>query len=206
MVLRRFPVGGLPPGSVQASSGIPRGLFHKNRVTMSFEEKVCEQIPHLRRYARSLSGSAMEAEDLVQDCLERALRKRHLWRTRGGIRPWLFRLLYNLFLNHRSSARVRRESASADAGQELEVDAAQESQLECRDAVQAVNALPPEQRAALMLMVLEAPSYQEAAKVLGINIGTLRSRLSRAREAVRRHCESDAEPEPASGSFLRRVK
>ncbi|WP_250461453.1 sigma-70 family RNA polymerase sigma factor [Microbulbifer litoralis] len=173
---------------------------------MNFEEKVCEQIPSLRRYARSLCGNEIEAEDLVQDCLERALRKRHLWRTRGGIRPWLFRLLYNLFLNHLSSARVRRESTAADAGWELKVDAAQESQLECRDAVQAVQGLPPDQRAALMLMVLEAPSYQEAAKILGINVGTLRSRLSRAREAVRRQCESDVEAEPAPGPLLRRVK
>lgn len=171
---------------------------------MSFEQKVCDQIPHLRRYARSLCGDDTEAEDLLQDCLERALRKRHLWRTSGAIRSWLFRLLYNVYLNQRVSARARRESTAPDAGAALAVDPRQESHVQYCDAVAAIDILPPEQRAALMLIVLEGPSYKEAAQILDINIGTLRSRLSRARETLRRHCERDLEK--VEDAHLRRVK
>lgn len=171
---------------------------------MDFEQKICNQIPHLRRYALSLCGEALAAEDLVQDCLERALRKRNLWRSSGAIRAWLFRMLYHIYLNQRSRAHVQREIPCADAGESLTVNPQQESHLHCRDAVAAINSLPPDQRAALMLMVLEAPSYEEASQILGINPGTLRSRLSRAREAVRNYC-AGAE-ESGDGARLRRVK
>lgn len=171
---------------------------------MSFERKVCEQIPHLQRYALSLCGDRLAAEDLVQDCLERALNKRHLWGSSGAIRSWLFRILYRIYLNQRSAARARREVAVADAGAGCAVAAGHESQLQCRDAVAAIDTLPPEQRAALMLMVLESPSYEEAARILDINVGTLRSRLSRAREGVRSYCARGGRE--GDETQLRRVK
>ena len=77
---------------------------------MTFEQKVCEHIPGLMRYAFALCGEKAQAEDLVQDCLERALRKRHLWRPASTIKPWLFRILYHIYLNQRGSARYRKES------------------------------------------------------------------------------------------------
>lgn len=171
---------------------------------MKFEQKICEQIPHLRRYALSLCADPLAAEDLVQDCLERALNKRHLWRTDGVIRSWLFRMLYRIYLNHCASASARREVAVPDAGEGFSVEAVHDPHLQCRDAISAISILPPEQRAALMLMVLESPSYEEAARMLDINIGTLRSRLSRAREAVRSHCEQA--PRGEGETRLRRVK
>lgn len=171
---------------------------------MNFERKVCDQIPHLRRYALSLCGERLAAEDLVQDCLERALNKRHLWRSSGAIRSWLFRMLYRIYLNQRSAARVQREVPVANAGEDCAVGAGQETHVHCCDAVAAVDTLPPEQRAALMLMVLESPSYEEAARILDINVGTLRSRLSRAREAVRNYCAADSER--GEDRLLRRVK
>ncbi|MCW8126880.1 RNA polymerase sigma factor [Microbulbifer halophilus] len=171
---------------------------------MRFEQKVCDQIPHLRRYALSLCADRLAAEDLVQDCLERALNKRHLWRSSGAIRSWLFRMLYRIYLNQRVTARARREVAVADAGEDWTVEAGHDPHMQCREAVAAIEVLPPEQRAALMLMVLESPSYEEAAKILDINIGTLRSRLSRARESLRRHCARGVTER--DDNHLRRVK
>ncbi|MFD1217246.1 MULTISPECIES: RNA polymerase sigma factor [Microbulbifer] len=180
---------------------------------MNFEQNVCKQIPHLRRYAQSLTNDSVAAEDLVQDCLERALRKRLLWRRSGNVRAWLFRMLYRIFLNHRSSAATRREVSSTNPGEDLHVTADHDAQLLCRDAASAIERLPVEQRAALMLIVLENPSYEEAADILGIKVGTLRSRLSRAREFVREYCQpADRAPRTASavsgseGAMLRRVK
>lgn len=170
---------------------------------VNFERQVCDQIPHLRRYARALCGDPAAADDLVQDCLERALRKRHLWRPRGRVRSWLFRILYRTYLNERSSARARREVVTPDAGAPLTAAAGQEAYVQCHDVLAVVDGLPPEQRAALLLMALEAPSYREAARILDINVGTLRSRLSRAREAVRRRCERER---TQGERRLRRVK
>lgn len=171
---------------------------------MNFEQQVCDQVPHLRRYARALCGDSFTAEDLVQDCLERALRKRHLWRPHGRMRAWLFRILYRLYLNERASARMRRETVTPDAGASLVTAASQEAYAQCHDVLAVIDGLPPEQRAALLLIALEGPSYREAARILGINVGTLRSRLSRAREEVRRRC---GEHElPAGEHRLRRVK
>lgn len=173
---------------------------------MSFERKVCEQIPHLKRYALSLCGDRQAADDLVQDCLERALNKRHLWRSRGAIRSWMFRILYRIYLNRCSAASRRWEVSTPDAGEGCVVGSGHESRMECRDAVAAMDRLPPDQRAALMLMVLENPSYEEAARILGINIGTLRSRLSRARESVRRYCAHGTGESDGDETQLRRVK
>ena len=179
-------------GSFTCSSTKARG----NRVfcsleieqKMNFEQKVCEQIPGLTRYAFVLCGERALAEDLVQDCMERALRKRHLWRPSSTVKPWLFRMLYRIYLNHRSSARVRRESLTDNISEEIAIPSGHEATLQYRDAMAAIERLPEDQRAALLLMVLENPSYKEAAKILGVNAGTLRSRVSRAREFVRQAC------------------
>jgi len=152
---------------------------------MHFEKQICEQIPHLQRYALALCRNPMEADDLVQDCLERALRKRHLWRW-GRLRPWLFRMLYNLYLNHRQSASQRREIVTAEAGEELTTASNQQPHAECVRALENIQGLPEDQRTALLLVVLEGTSYRESARILSIQVGTLRSRLARARETLRR--------------------
>jgi len=147
---------------------------------------IAREIPHLRRYARSLLHDVEAADDLVQDCLERALRKRHLWSRRGSLRSWLFRILYTQFLNGRPRRRRERMEDGGEATEIAQsVPAAQEAHLEARDVVDAVARLPDDQRAVILLVALEGMSYDEAAGVLGIPIGTLRSRLWRGREALR---------------------
>lgn len=146
-----------------------------------------KEIPHLRRYARSLCGTAEEGDDLVQDTLERAWRKRHQWRREGSVRGWLFRILYRLFLNSRRG----RKPSPEEIDEQTLADPAhgavtpQEAQLMAGDMSRALATLPDEQRAAVVLIALEGSSYDEAAAMLDIPIGTLRSRLFRGRETLR---------------------
>jgi RNA polymerase sigma-70 factor, ECF subfamily len=144
------------------------------------------EIPHLRRYARALMRDTDAADDLVQDCLERALRKRQLWRRQGSMRSWLFRMLYNVFLNTRNAQRRDRLTVPFEAiAPTMAESPRQEKYVECRDIAEALDQLPEQQYAAIMLIALEGLSYDEAAWVLGIPVGTLRSRLSRGRETLR---------------------
>lgn len=162
---------------------------------------IAREIPRLRRYALALVNNPAAADDLVQDTLERAIRKRHLWSRRGSIRNWLYRILYNVFLNQ--IARRRRAAGEVDLDQAPEAAEAaqQEQRLICRDIVAAMRALPPDQRAAIALTAIEGLSYDEAAEILSIPIGTLRSRLSRGREQLRTLL-----PASRSEPHLRRVK
>ena len=147
---------------------------------------ISREIPNLRRYARSLTNSADEADDLVQDCLERAIRKRALWRRKGSLRGWLFRILYNVHLN---GGRARRRAQSTvdidDTPDALATDTAPDKRVECWRVAEALDQLPSDQREALLLVSLENLPYDEAADALGIPIGTLRSRVSRGRESLR---------------------
>lgn len=169
-----------------------------------FEELLVAEVPYLRRYARALTGSAAAADDLVQDCLERALRKRRLWRPSGRLRSWLMRMLYRIHLNGRKRRAVESAHARREGGRGEPV-AAQRPELshECRELVDALHALPEPQRAAILLVALEDVDYQEAAWILGIPVGTLRSRLSRGRETLRRITQAEVE---ADAPVLRSVK
>lgn len=148
------------------------------------------EIPHLRRYARALTrGQREAADDLVQDTLERAWRKRHLWRASGRLRSWLFRILYRRFLDSRPTpAQSHRKLITLeDVWRELPgADGGQQAALRCRDVLQAIDRLPETQRSILLLVALEQPDYREGARMLGVKIGTYRSRLSRARERLER--------------------
>jgi RNA polymerase sigma-70 factor (ECF subfamily) len=149
--------------------------------------RIAREIPHLRRYAFSLLRSEDDADDLVQDCLERALRKRHLWRNYGSVRSWLFRILYHVFINQRVRLQRRGTAVSLEDTGDVRADPPrQEAHMACVDTVSALEKLPAEQRAAILLIALEGLPYDEAAYVLDIPVGTLRSRLSRGREALRR--------------------
>jgi RNA polymerase sigma-70 factor (ECF subfamily) len=163
---------------------------------------IAREIPRLRRYAFSLVHDAESADDLVQDCLERAIRKRHLWYRQGSIRGWLFRILYNVFLNQLRRRAKDRQNVELDEMTLTGDDSAeQERQAACTDIMAAMEELPDEQRAAIVLTAVEGLSYDEAAEVLGVPIGTLRSRLSRGRERLRDRYV----PHPSS-ILLRRVK
>ncbi|MGF1630344.1 MAG: sigma-70 family RNA polymerase sigma factor [Kiloniellaceae bacterium] len=163
---------------------------------------IARQIPHLRRFALALTKDPHEADDVVQDCLERALTKRLLWRRKGSLRSWLFSMLYRTHIDHRRS----RRRSELSLGPEV-IDAAashppnQDHRMECRDIGEAVDRLPDEQRVVVLLVALEGVAYDEAAEILNVPIGTVRSRLSRGRQALR-----ELRPPATRQRILRRVK
>jgi RNA polymerase sigma factor (sigma-70 family) len=150
---------------------------------MDERQAIVDLIPRLRRYARALVGDRSAADDLVQDTLERAWAKFHLYRGGTDLRAWLFTVMHNVHVN-----RVRAQrpiDALTDDLPEVAQRAAQGDSLMMRDMDRALARLPEEQREVLLLVALEDMSYEEAARALGIPIGTVMSRLSRARERLR---------------------
>ncbi|NJC00011.1 MULTISPECIES: sigma-70 family RNA polymerase sigma factor [Sphingomonas] len=162
-------------------------------------------IPRLRRYARVLLRDSAAADDLVQDCLERAISRWHQRRADGDARAWLFTILHNLAMNRmrqtaRRGAHVQVEDASPAA---VARAPDQEAGIHQRDVLQALDRLPDDQRAVLLLVTIEELSYADAAKALGVPIGTVMSRLSRARTRLREEIAGRDQP---AVSHLRRVK
>src|SRR5215213_990916 len=145
------------------------------------------EIPRLRRYARSLARDVAAADDLVQDCLARALGKLHLWQEGTDLRAWLVTILHNQYVNQ--VRRAVREGASVGLSETepmLTRAPHQGKRLELRDLERAMAKLPEEQRSVILLVGLEGMRYEEVADVLGVPVGTIGSRLSRGREALRR--------------------
>jgi len=145
------------------------------------------EIPRLRRYARALTRDLVAADDLVQHCLTRALGKLHLWQQGTDLRAWLFTILHNQYVNH--LRRTAREGTAVGLSErELLLARApqQGRRLELRDLERAITKLPRVQRLVIVLIGLEGMSYGEVAAVLDVPVGTVRSRLSRGREALRR--------------------
>ena len=145
------------------------------------------EIPRLRRYARALTHDIITADDLVQDCLTRAFGKLHLWQEGTDLRAWLFTILHNQYVNH--IRRAVREGAPVGLSESeplLRRAPPQTKRLELRDLERAIAKLPEEQRAVILLVVLEGMRYEEVAAILDVPVGTIRSRLSRGREALRR--------------------
>jgi RNA polymerase sigma-70 factor (ECF subfamily) len=140
-------------------------------------------IPRLRRYARALVGDRAAADDLVQDTLERAWAKLHLFRQGSDLRAWLFTVMHNVHVNQVRAARPT--DPLEDEMPELAQRAVQGDALVVRDLERALATLPAAQREVLLLVALEDLSYEETANVLGIPIGTVMSRLARAREKLR---------------------
>ncbi len=150
---------------------------------MNEAERLVDLIPRLRRYARALAGDRASADDLVQDTLERAWTKLHLYRRGTDLRAWLFTVMHNVHVNR---VRAARPTDPLDEGMpELASRASQGDALAARDLDRAIARLPDEQRAVLLLVTLEDLSYEETAQTLAIPIGTVMSRLSRAREKLR---------------------
>jgi len=145
---------------------------------------IAPHIPRLRRYARALAGDQHAADDLVQDTLERALNKHHLWRPGSDLRAWLFAIMHNVFVNQ-LRARQAHPEAALDEDDLPAVPSVQGARLEIRYLESALALLPPEQREIVLLVGLEQFSYAEAAKSLDIPIGTVMSRLFRGRERLR---------------------
>ena len=212
-------IAGTPIGNVAADRAWPpagRELWWLPRSRLSNGEEMPDrtalieaQIPGLRRFACALlRGDREGADDLVQDTLERALSHWNLRRNQGNLRGWLYTILYNRFLSDQH--RVRRRAKHDALSEETElpgIDGGQHSVLEHRDLLRGFAALPEEQRAVLLLVGVEDLSYQDAARVLGVPIGTVMSRLSRGRERLRRavHGELDENRRRCSAT-LQRVK
>ncbi|MGQ0663750.1 MAG: RNA polymerase sigma factor [Pseudomonadota bacterium] len=164
------------------------------------DHPILAQIPHLRRYARALLYDRWLAEDLVQDCLERAWSRFHLWRQGSNLRTWLFTIMHNLHANDARYASRRPRAVPIDDGVVLPVRATQGDRLELASLEAALARLPVDQRQVVLLVGLEQMSYQEAATALGVPIGTVMSRLHRGRERLREALTG------TGGSPLKRVK
>lgn len=170
---------------------------------------VISQLPALRRYGLSLTRNAAEAEDLVHEALLRAYEKRSTFRKDRNLRAWLLSILHNCFVD--GARRKRSETVKLLRASEVAQDAApppQEHAVRLAQVRQNFMALPDEQRAALHLVAIEGLAYHEAAANLGIPLGTLMSRLGRARAALRAIEEGEAsakQTEAARNSHLRIV-
>ncbi|MEM8552285.1 MAG: sigma-70 family RNA polymerase sigma factor, partial [Pseudomonadota bacterium] len=172
------------------------------RRALSRLERSVRERPPVRRCARSLTGDPVDADDLVQMVLERALGRLYLLRKPASLRAWLFRMTYNLYVND----RIRRGRAPITRdphGPGLDVATAgdQEARLHAKSVINAMQRLPEDQRVAIALTALEELSYKEAAAILEIPIGTLMSRLHRGRQTLRELTEA-----PPERSNLKRVK
>ncbi|MBN9244466.1 MAG: RNA polymerase sigma factor [Mesorhizobium sp.] len=145
------------------------------------------EIPRLRRYARALLRERDAADDLVQDCLERALTRIDNWQTGESPRRWLFTIMHHLFIDRMRKAGRRGEAAMMplDSGEALAAPAEQFGNAASREIVDALQAISPDRRAALVLVSIEGFSYAEAANMLGVPAGTLMSRIARGREELR---------------------
>ena len=152
-----------------------------------FHRRLEGEIPRLRRYARALTRNAVRADDLVQDTLARALRKEHLWQPGTDLRAWLFTIMHNQNVNE--VRRAMRDYTTVDVENCASVLIAATDPTASRqlsELERALGELPEEQRQVILLVGLEGMSYEDAAAVLTVPIGTIRSRLSRGRDALRK--------------------
>ena len=150
-------------------------------------------VPRLRRYARALAGNRADADDLVQDTLERAWSRAGLWRGVADMRGWLFSIMHNLHVDGVRRPRVATQAMDDDTP-EIAVAPTQGERLAVLDLQAAIDLLPIEQKEIVLLVALEDMSYAEVASTLGIPIGTVMSRLSRGRERLRALMDGRAAP------------
>lgn len=158
---------------------------------MSFEADLVVWLPVLRRYARALTGDAAWTDDLVQDTAERALGRRHTLQPQSNLRAWLLTILRHLYIDQ---LRKRREIAVDDESapwRTMAVPAGQVDGVFLLEVQRALYCLPVEQREVLLLVGLEELSYQEVSGILKVPVGTVMSRLSRAREHMRSLLKED---------------
>ena len=145
-----------------------------------------QEIPRLRRYARALTHAADRADDLVQDTLVRALSKLHLWQPGTDLRAWLFTIMHHQYVNTvRREARERTTVDIEHVSSTLAATTDPSVRRQLLELDRALARLPTEQREVVLLVGLEGMPYESVAEILGVPIGTVRSRLSRGRERLR---------------------
>ncbi len=176
------------PGAEEQDSGQARGRMTRD----PFSAALVAQLPRLRRYATALTGNAAAADDLVQDCIERALRRADTLHSPEKMASWLRSILHNIFID-----QIRRRPARGSTVDITEMDGDAELSVSPDgsaaqfDIVRAVNRLSHEHRQVLLLAGLEGLSYSEIATELELPIGTVMSRLARARERLRHMLDPD---------------
>jgi RNA polymerase sigma-70 factor, ECF subfamily len=163
-----------------------------DRVSANFADQMIAVLPRLRRFARGLTGSAVEADDLVQAACERALARQHQFQEGTRFDSWMFRIVQTIWIDQIRSREVRKEDGEI-AEERLGSDESVrriEARLALDEVRRAVGRLPPDQRTALLLVTVDGLSYKEAAEVAGVPVGTIMSRLSRARIALQLQLEA----------------
>jgi RNA polymerase sigma-70 factor, ECF subfamily len=163
-------------------------------VASRFSDQLMAVLPRLRRFARGLTGVAVEADDLVQAACERALARRHQFQEGTRFDSWMFRIVQTIWIDQTRARKVRKEEPEAPESR-LGSDESMrrvEARLALAEVRRAVDRLPPDQRTALLLVTVEGLSYREAAAVVQVPVGTIMSRLARARLALQAQLEAGA--------------
>ena len=161
-------------------------------VSAGFSDQLIAVLPRLRRFARGLAGAAAEADDLVQAACERALARSHQFEEGTRFDSWMFRIVQTIWIDQLRARGVRKEDGDA-AAERLGTDEPVrriEARLALAEIRLAVERLPPDQRTTLMLVTVEGLSYKEAAEVAGVPVGTIMSRLARARVALQQQLDA----------------
>lgn len=164
------------------------------RIGQTMDEKrgaILAELPRLRRYARALMHDRDRADDLVQDCVEKALTRIDGWQNGDNPRRWLFTIMHNVFVDEVRKVKRRGETVDIEtaAGAALVTAPSQLESLATREVLEALQAIDPDRRSALVLVAVEGMTYAEAATVLGVPAGTVMSRISRGRDDLRRELE-----------------
>jgi RNA polymerase sigma-70 factor, ECF subfamily len=151
-----------------------------------FSDQLIAMLPRLRRFARGLTGSAVEADDLVQAACERALARRHQFQEGTRFDSWMFRIVQTIWIDQIRARDVRKEDGELISGRHGTDEPVRraEARLSLAEVRRAVERLPSDQRSALLLVTVDGLSYREAATVVGVPVGTIMSRLARARAAL----------------------
>jgi RNA polymerase sigma-70 factor (ECF subfamily) len=180
----------------QGLAGSPlRLVSDRGPVSARFSDQLIAVLPRLRRFARGLSGSVSDADDLVQAACERALARQHQFQEGTRFDSWMFRIVQTIWIDQVRSRDVRKEDgdiAEDRLGSDEPVRRV-EARLALDEVRRALDRLPPDQRTALLLVTVEGLSYKETAEIVQVPVGTIMSRLSRARIALQLQLEAAPE-------------
>jgi len=184
--------GGTLSSRYELAGSSLRLLSGRDPVSGRFADQLITVLPRLRRFARGLSGSITDADDLVQAACERALARQHQFQEGTRFDSWMFRIVQTIWIDQVRSRDVRKEDG--DTAQDRlgsnEPVRRVEARLALDEVRRALDCLPPDQRTALLLVTVEGLSYKEAAETVQVPVGTIMSRLARARIALQLHLEA----------------
>jgi len=169
-----------------------RLVSSRDPASIRFGDQLIAVLPRLRRFARGLAGSASDADDLVQAACERALARQHQFQEGTRFDSWMFRIVQTIWIDQVRSRDVRKEGGEI-AEERIGSDEAVrrvEARLALGEVRRAVDRLPPDQRTALLLVTVDGLSYKETAEIVGVPVGTIMSRLARARIALQQQLEA----------------